>query len=456
MKNNNKFKPEMLEHAHQVPFDPMARSFVNFGMYHPYEFGGWMDETMSWKENCYIHAGLSFMILTVDIKGPDVVKFMSDISTNSFNNFPVGSAKHVIMCNKNGNIMQHGMAVRISEDTIRTYDLAPYVQYVAAKGKYNVEAIDVTNERFVYQLAGPKSLEIVENSARQDIHDLRFMRFMSAEIAGHQVIILRMGMGGTISYEVHGTIEASHDVYNAIMEAGEPFNIQKLGSLAYCCNHTENGFAQSASHFPLAWMEDEDFIVWGSENIEPWYNFIFAQPKGTYSKDIHQYFRNPIELDWNHMVKFDHDFVGRKALEKIAVNPTKKVVTLRWNPEDVLDIYRSYMQPGEPYKFLVFPIDFYTSGLDGNSTQQDAVTKGGKVMGSSSWPQYTLYTRDWISLGVVDIEQAVTGNEVIVHWGEIGGKIKEVRATVSRFPYLDMPTNKDFDLESIPRYRSNS
>lgn len=453
---SNPREPFMIEFCKQVPFDFTAKSLVSFGAYHPYEFGGWMEETMSWKKDCYIHAGLSFMVQTVEIKGPDAVKFLSDLSVNSFKNFPVGSAKHVIMCNQKGNIMQHGMALRTGEEVIRTFDLAPYISFAAAGGKYNVEAIDVTNERFVFQLGGLKSLEIVENAAKQDIHDLKFMRFMKAVIAGHEVDILRMGMGGTISYEVQGMIEGSHNVYNAIIESGQPYNIHKLGSLSYCCNHTENGFPQNASHFPLAWVEDEAFAAWVRENFPPWYNFAFVNPTGSYSEDIQKYFRNPIELDWGHMVKFDHKFTGREALEKIAANPTRKVVTLRWNPEDVLDIYRSYMQPGEPYKFLVFPIDFYTSGGDGNSSQQDAVTKNGKVIGSSAWPQYTLYSRDWISLGVIDIDQIAIGNEVIVHWGEIGGKIKEVKATVSRFPYLDMPANKDFDLNTIPRYKTGS
>lgn len=453
MENTVNKEPEMLEFVRQVPFDPTALSLVFFGGLHPYEFTSWKDESLSWKENCYIHAGLSFMIVTADIIGPDAVKMMSDISVNSFKNFPMGAAKHIVMCNEKGNIMSHGMALRTGKETIRTYDLAPYIQYIAQTGKYNVEVKDVTNDRFVYQLAGPKSLEILENAVKQDIHDLKFMRFMKATIAGHEVDVLRMGMGGTISYEVQGMVEDAHDVYNTIVEAGEPYNIHKLGSLTYICNHTENGFPQSCAHFPLAWIEDENFAIWAKENLPLWSNYVFAEPKGSYTTDISKLFVNPIELDWGHIVKFDHDFIGREALEKIAVNPTRKVVTLRWNAEDVLDVFRSYLVPGEPYKYMVFPLDFQAPGPMVNDHLADKVVKDGKEVGSSRWYVYTLYSHDVISLGFIDIDQVEIGNEVSLFWGDMDGRQKEIKATVSRFPYLDLPSNKEYDLESIPRYK---
>ena len=46
------------------------------------------------------------------------------------------------------------------------------------------------------------------------------------------------------------------------------------------------------------------------------------------------------------MIKFDHDFVGRKALEKEVANPRRKMVTLLWNTEDVMDVHASQFQTG--------------------------------------------------------------------------------------------------------------
>jgi hypothetical protein len=39
-------------------------------------------------------------------------------------------------------------------------------------------------------------------------------------------------------------------------------------------------------------------------------------------------------------------------------------------------------------------------------------------------------------MACIDVEQAQIGNEVVVEWGDHGKRIKQVRATVERFPYL--------------------
>ena len=54
--------------------------------------------------------------------------------------------------------------------------------------------------------------------------------------------------------------------------------------------------------------------------------------------------------------------------------------------------------------------------------------------------------REFLSLGCIDIEAARHGNEVIVQWGDHGGAIKDIRATVARFPYRSEGRNSDLDM----------
>jgi vanillate/3-O-methylgallate O-demethylase len=48
-----------------------------------------------------------------------------------------------------------------------------------------------------------------------------------------------------------------------------------------------------------------------------------------------------VEVRRHNMARFDHDFPGRAALEAEVAAPRRSTVTLRWNPEDVLNIYAS-------------------------------------------------------------------------------------------------------------------
>ncbi len=61
----------------------------------------------------------------------------------------------------------------------------------------------------------------------------------------------------------------------------------------------------------------------------------------------------------------------------------------------------------------------------------DRVMKDGKLVGLSTYNVYTSNVRAWISLAMIDHDEAVDGSEVIVVWGEEdGGTAKPAVATL--------------------------
>jgi glycine cleavage system aminomethyltransferase T len=59
---------------------------------------------------------------------------------------------------------------------------------------------------------------------------------------------------------------------------------------------------------------------------------------GSFHSDrIEDYYFTPFELDYGRIIGFDHEFVGREALEKMAADGTagrRKKVTFVWNGDD--------------------------------------------------------------------------------------------------------------------------
>ena len=133
-------------------------------------------------------------------------------------------------------------------------------------------------------------------------------------------------------------------------------------------------------------------------------------------------------------MKFDHEFIGRAALEKLADQPHRRKVWLRWNEEDVLRIYASQLRPGTRFKYMEMPNAYYSI------LPFDTVRAGGRQVGLSTYTVYTANVRGWFSLAMLD-ENVADGSEVSLVWGEAnGGSLKpsverhaqtEVRATVS-------------------------
>lgn len=427
-----------------------SQSNLGFGCAIPFEYSGWRNEVMSWKTGCYLHAGLN-PPLAFRVAGPDAMKFFADYSVNSYANFPVGNIKHCIMCGESGHIMTHGVLMRIAEEEFLSYFLAPWAIYKLAQGNYNAKGEFLFNI-FVLQLGGPKALEILEAATGECIHDIRFGRQRMSAIDGIPVRLVRMGMAGTLAYEVQGDTKDVLAVYNALWKAGEPLGMTKLGFHAYQMNHTENGFPQSWVHFPVAWNEEPG--IWGflakmgGPVRKP------AQLLGSMGAEMSARYRNPIELGWGKTVKFDHEFLGRAALESYAAKPQRKVATLEWNAEDVTDVYASLFRDQEPYPQMT-PVQF--SQENGRHTMYaDQVLKNGKLVGVSSGRTYSLYYRQMISMASIDVEYGEIGQELTVLWGSPGTRQKEIRARVARFPYLNEGRNESLDVSTIPcRFAKN-
>ena len=81
----------------------------------PYEFTGWRDEQLSSRKTCFIHAYLNPNNL-YRYSGPDAKKYLSKYFTNSFEKFPIGSGKHGIACNEEGNVITDGVMLRTGEN----------------------------------------------------------------------------------------------------------------------------------------------------------------------------------------------------------------------------------------------------------------------------------------------------------------------------------------------------
>jgi syringate O-demethylase len=161
-----------------------------------------------------------------------------------------------------------------------------------------------------------------------------------------------------------------------------------------------------------------------------------------YSKKIEDYYFTPYDLGYGPMVKFDHDFIGREALEKIASNPPRQKVTLVLNEEDVTRAFSTIFQKEGRAKFFEFPSAVYAT------LPYDQVLKDGKPIGISTWVGYSSNEGKMLTLAVLDKAQAQVGNEVTFVWGEEGGGTRkptverhvqtQIRATVAPLPYSEV------------------
>ena len=103
------------------------------------------------------------------------------------------------------------------------------------------------------------------------------------------------------------------------------------------------GRAYSSNTLESGWIPSPLPAVYSGERLEAYREWLpatgyeaSASIGGSFpSDDIEDYYFTPWDLGYGDYVKFDHDFVGREALERIAEDEHRVKVTLALDDEDV-------------------------------------------------------------------------------------------------------------------------
>jgi vanillate/3-O-methylgallate O-demethylase len=159
-----------------------------------------------------------------------------------------------------------------------------------------------------------------------------------------------------------------------------------------------------------------------------------------YSREIEDYYVTPWNLGYGRILKFDHDFIGREALEELVQQPHRTKVTLVWHREDVLKVLGSQFGDGPRYKAIDLPISFY-----GFPHFDEVRDPDGTFVGLSCHCGYSSNEGEMLSLAILQDGHAKMGTEVVLTWGESNGGSRKphverheqvkIRATVAPVPY---------------------
>jgi vanillate/3-O-methylgallate O-demethylase len=413
------------------------------------EFSNWREEQVAWRETAALF-DQSHHMTDLYIEGPDVIRLLSDLGVNTFSNAAVDKAKQFVAVSPDGYVIGDAILFFLEENKVSLVGRPSahnWVQYHGETGDYDVSfdrdertAANPTGRRklYRYQVQGPTALQVLERATGGPLPEIKFFNMGWVTIAGRKVRALHHGMSGAPGLEVFGPWEEGPDVKAAIVEAGKDFGLKQVGSRVYATNTLESGWIPSPLPAIFSGDKLKAYREWLPANG---YEATGSLGGSYYADDIGDYYLTPHDLGYWPHVKFDHDFVGREALEAMADEPKRRKVTLAWNGEDVARAMQTLFEPGDPVKYIDLPLSNYATW------PYDKIVKGDEFVGVSTFSGYSFNERSMLSLAMVDLDVEL-GNEVTLIWGEQGGgsskpvverhRQAEIRAIVSPCPYSEV------------------
>ncbi len=417
----------------------------------PPEFTNWRDEQQAWQETCVLF-NQSYHMAELLVEGPDALKLLTKLGINSFKNFAVDKAKQFVPASYDGYIIGDVILFYLAPNSFNLVGRIPVMNWVAfhaETGKYNVkltldqrsaarpDPFNRTNYRF--QIQGPNAMKVMEKVLGKAPPDLKFFNMCWMKIAGRNVRALRHGMAGQPGFELFGPYGEGEIVREALVAAGKKFGLHQVGGRAYSSNTLESGWIPSPLPAIYTGRKMKAYRQWLPENG---YEANASIGGSLVSDKIEDYYLSPWDVGYGPIVKFDHDFIGRDALEKMAKKPHRQKVTLALETDDVLKAIGSQLKKGKRAKFMEFPSAVYSMH------PYDKVTVKGKTVGLSTWVGYSSNERRMLTLAILDAQHAEPGTEVTFVWGEERGGTKkstvenhaqfEIKAIVSPVPYAEV------------------
>ena len=296
-------------------------------------FGPVGDEHRHVREKVGIFDQSSFA--KYEVTGPDAGRALDWICANDVSK-PAGRLTYTQLLNTRGGIEADLTVARLADDRFyivtgtgfRTHDLA-WIEDHIPEG-VNVSIEDITERFGTLSLMGPKSRSVLSAVTSADVSNeaFPFGHVHEIDIAGTRVRALRVTYVGELGWELHVPIDATGEVFDALMAAGKAHDIRPVGYRALESLRLEKGYR-----------------AWGAD----------ITPNDT-----------PLEagLGWAVKLRKNTDFVGRRALERVnGAALTKRFAGFTVdNPGIVLVGRETILRNGEPVGYLTSGGYGYTVG----------------------------------------------------------------------------------------------
>ncbi|MGD8149801.1 glycine cleavage system aminomethyltransferase GcvT [Ornithinimicrobium sp. Y1694] len=213
------------------------------------------------------------------VSGPGAKDFLNSCLTNDLERIEPGKAQYTMCCDESGGVVDDLIAYLRSEDDVflipNASNNAEVCRRLREQVPEGVTVEDVQEDFAIMAIQGPKSDEVLQALDLPTGHD--YMSFVDTQWDGRPVSVCRTGYTGERGYELVCRTEDAGELWDAIVEAMEPFEGLPCGLGARDTLRTEMGYALHGNELSLditpvmartgwavGWKKD---AFWGKEAL---------------------------------------------------------------------------------------------------------------------------------------------------------------------------------------------
>jgi len=263
----------------------------------------------------------------IEFWGEKALEFLQYMTINDVARLEIYQAQYSAMCYEDGGIVDDLLVYRYPDHYMMVVNAANTekdYRWLLDHQMPNVTIKNVSDQITLLAVQGKKALDTLQSLTSVDLSKIRYYHFTEGTLAEVPMTISRTGYTGEDGFELYMDTRYSEQVWNAVMEAGKPYDISPIGLGARDTLRLEMKYC-------------------------------------LYGNDIDQT-TNPLEAGLGWLTKLNKgDFIGRKALLRVKEQGvTRRLIGFRVEgkafPRPGYTIYKNGVKIGHVTSGTVSPM----------------------------------------------------------------------------------------------------
>ena len=211
------------------------------------------------------------------LKGENALDLIQRVISNDASKLYDGKVQYAYLPNEDGGIVDDLLVYRIDEKTYMLVVNASNIEkdwnWISKFNTGGVEMHNISDKTSLLAVQGPKAAEALQSLTDIDLASMEYYTFTKGTFAGvENVVVSATGYTGAGGFEIYCDNEHVDQIWNAVFEAGEPFNIKPIGLAARDTLRLEMGFCLYGNDIDDTTSPIEAGLGWVTKFTKPFTN----------------------------------------------------------------------------------------------------------------------------------------------------------------------------------------
>lgn len=202
------------------------------------------------------------------VRGPQALDLIQRVTSNDASKLAPGKAQYSCLPNEEGGIVDDLLVYKLAEEdyllVVNASNIDKDWNWIQQHNSDGAEMENVSDEISLFAVQGPKAIAALQGLTDADLNSIPYYSFVQGTFAGApNVIISATGYTGAGGFELYVPNEHARQVWDKVMEAGQPYGLKPIGlgardtlrlEMGYCLYGNDINDETSPLEAGLGWI----------------------------------------------------------------------------------------------------------------------------------------------------------------------------------------------------------